>query len=140
MKKTKPQGVLKSMLARIDGQSLAKTRKRMLIAMKIDTALHEKGLTQKQFAQKMGKTESEISDWLSGNRNFTSDTLMDIEQALDINLLNTTRSHSVVVPESGIAYRFHAEKIVVLKVENSQWFQPEVSGHKQYVGSNLLVD
>ena len=38
----------------------------------------------------MGRTESEISDWLSGNRNFTIDTLFDIGQALSVTFLSET--------------------------------------------------
>lgn len=82
--KIKPKGVLGSMLNNVDKQSLSRTRNRMLLAMKIESAMREKGLTQKQFAKIMGKTESEISDWLSGNRNFTSDTLLDMEHAVNI--------------------------------------------------------
>lgn len=84
MLKIKPKGILGSMLNHVDKQSLVRTRNRMLLAMKIDGTLCEKGLTQKQFAKIMGKTESEISDWLSGNQNFTSDTLLYMEHALNI--------------------------------------------------------
>ena len=56
--KTKPKGVLGSLLANVDEQSLAKTRNRMLLAMKIEAVMHEERLTQKQLAKKMGKTES----------------------------------------------------------------------------------
>lgn len=47
MLKIKPKGVLGSMLNNVDKQSLARTRNRMLLAMKIDGTLCEKGLTQK---------------------------------------------------------------------------------------------
>ena len=70
-------------------ESLAKTRNRMLIASKIGIAMKSNGLTQKEFAAMMGKTESEISDWLSGDRNFTIDTLTSIEIALKVNLLDS---------------------------------------------------
>ena len=33
------------------------------------------GLTQKELAEKLGKRPSEISEWLTGNHNFTDDTL-----------------------------------------------------------------
>lgn len=70
--------------------SLARTRNRMLIGTKIYIAIKNKGLTQKQFAAMMGKTESEISDWISGDRNFTIDTMTDIERALGIRLIDSS--------------------------------------------------
>lgn len=98
MNKKKATGVLGAMLAANDSRSLERTRNRMLLAMKIETAMREKGLSQKQFALLMGKSESEISDWLSGDRNFTVDTLTDIGQELGINLLNTYSCKTRSVP------------------------------------------
>ena len=37
----------------------------------------------------MGKTESEVSEWLSGDRNFTLDTLTEIEHTLGVSLVDT---------------------------------------------------
>lgn len=89
MKTKKAAGVLGRMLANIDELSLAKTRNRMLIAAKIADAMHNNKMNQKQFALKMGKTESEISEWLSGDRNFTVDTLTEIGHVLGISLFDT---------------------------------------------------
>ena len=77
------------MLANMDELSLAKTRNRMMMAAKIADAMRSNGMNQKQLAQKMGKTESEVSDWLSGDRNFTLDTLTEIEHTLNVSLINT---------------------------------------------------
>lgn len=92
MKTKKATGVLGRMLANIDELSLAKTRNRMLIAAKIADAMHSNKMNQKQLAQKMGKTESEISEWLSGDRNFTVDTLTEIGHILGVSLFNTNTS------------------------------------------------
>lgn len=88
MKTKKATGVLGRMLSNIDELSLAKTRNRMLIAAKIADAMRSNRMNQKQFAQRMGKTESEISEWLSGERSFTVDTLTEIENVLGISLFN----------------------------------------------------
>ena len=48
------------------------------IADKIDVILKKKGMTQKEFAKKMGKTEAEVSRWLSGTHNFTIGTIAKI--------------------------------------------------------------
>ena len=88
--KRKTTGVLGRMIAEVDPVKLAKTRNRMVVAAKIADAMKAKNLNQKQFAKLMGRTESEISDWLSGDRNFTIDTLFDISQALGVTFLNET--------------------------------------------------
>ena len=45
-------------------------------------------MTQKELAEKLGKRPSEISKWLTGNHNFTHDTLFDIQTILNIRLLD----------------------------------------------------
>lgn len=90
MIKRKATGVLADILANRDAGSLARTRNRMFLAIRIANGIQAKGWTQKQFALEMGKTESEVSEWLSGNRNFTVDTMTDIERCLGIRLLDTS--------------------------------------------------
>lgn len=62
---------------------------KFLIAYKITTALKHKGWKKQDLAQKLMRTSSEISKWVSGKHNFTIDTLHEIEECLGINLLNT---------------------------------------------------
>lgn len=83
-------GVLKELLANINEKELAKTRKRMMLAAKIEEAMKRCGYNQTQLAHLMKKSPTVISEWLSGNRNFTTDTLVDIEEALGIRLLDTS--------------------------------------------------
>lgn len=59
------------------------------ISDKIDARLKELGISQKEFAKQIGKTEAEVSRWLSGTHNFTLKTLANISSALDITLINT---------------------------------------------------
>jgi transcriptional regulator with XRE-family HTH domain len=92
--KRKATGVLGRMISEVDPVKLAKTRNRMIVAAKIADAMKAKNLNQKQFAKLMGRTESEISDWLSGDRNFTIDTLFDIGQALGISFLSESIQYS----------------------------------------------
>jgi transcriptional regulator with XRE-family HTH domain len=96
MNKRNATGTLGKMLKEVDPVKLAKTRNRMLVAAKIADAMKAKHLNQKQFAKMMGRTESEISDWLSGDRNFTIDTLFDIGQALGISFLSETLQYTTV--------------------------------------------
>lgn len=66
--------------------------KRMDLAARIDKAIKMKGWIQKQFADAMHKKPSETSRWLGGTHNFTTDTLWQIEQVLDIQLLTTAEA------------------------------------------------
>ena len=52
------------------------------IADKIDALLKAKGMSQKEFAHLMSKTEPEVSRWLGGTHNFTLRTLAKISVVL----------------------------------------------------------
>lgn len=45
--------------------------------------LKKKGITQKEFAKILGKTETEVCHWLSGTHNFTLETICKISIALN---------------------------------------------------------
>ena len=57
------------------------------IANRIYTILEAKGLSQKEFAHLVGKTETEVSRWLSGTHNLTVSTLAKISAALGEDIL-----------------------------------------------------
>lgn len=86
----KPSASLTRIINTIDEDKLRRTRDRMLVANKIADALNAKGISQKKFSEMTGRSESEVSEWLSGDRNFTIDTLSDIQKYLGIDLLNTS--------------------------------------------------
>ena len=69
----------------------------MAIATRIVRILEEKGLKQKDLAQMLGKTELEISKWLSGTHNFTLRSLAKIESVLGESLFAVESSQSVLV-------------------------------------------
>ena len=48
------------------------------IANRIYDILEKKNMTQKEFARQLGKTETEVSRWLSGTHNLTMATLCKI--------------------------------------------------------------
>lgn len=52
------------------------------IANRIYNILEAKGLSQRDFARLMGKSENEVSRWLSGTHNLTMATLCKISLAL----------------------------------------------------------
>lgn len=57
------------------------------LADKIYTVLKEKHISQKELANRMGKTEAEVSRWLGGTHNFTLRTIAKISNALGSNLI-----------------------------------------------------
>ena len=71
-------------------------RKSVALSFKIVDRIHEileeKGLKQKDLAERLGKNEAEISKWMRGTHNFTIDTLVSIELALDAPILEVCRS------------------------------------------------
>lgn len=52
------------------------------IANRIYEILEAKGMTQKELAHRLGKTETEVSRWLSGTHNLTLSTVCKISTAL----------------------------------------------------------
>lgn len=59
----------------------------MAISDAIASILSKRGLSQKDFAKMMGKTETEVSRWLAGRHNFTLATLAKISTVLKENLI-----------------------------------------------------
>lgn len=55
----------------------------MDISDRIASILKRRGLSQKDFAKLMGKTEAEVSRWLGGTHNFTLSTLAKISTSLN---------------------------------------------------------
>ncbi len=68
----------------------------MAIATRIIHILEEKGIKQKDLAQMLGKTEPEISKWLSGTHNFTLRSLAKIESVLGESLFAVESSQSIL--------------------------------------------
>lgn len=59
----------------------------MDISDRIDAILKQRGMTQRQFAKIMGRSEAEVSRWLAGRHNFTLATLAKISTLLGEDLL-----------------------------------------------------
>ena len=67
------------------------TRERVALSFQIVDRIHEilvqRNLRQKDLAQMLGKSEAEISKWMRGTHNFTIDTVVAIEEALQAPVL-----------------------------------------------------
>ena len=78
-------------------EELEKTEKRMLLAAQIEDAMKGKGWKAKDLAKAIGKSPSEISKWLSGTHNFTSDTLFDLEKVLETSIFNRNKGEDTII-------------------------------------------
>ncbi len=58
------------------------------IANNIYKILEERNLSQKDFAKMVGKTETEVSRWLSGTHNLTIATIAKISVALGVDVIS----------------------------------------------------
>ena len=105
MTKRKPSASLTRIMDGIDEDKLRRTRNRMLVAVRIADTLKAKGISQKRFAEMSGRSESEISEWLSGDRNFTIDTLSDIKKYLGLDLLNIPTMRTVIVSKEAASIK-----------------------------------
>jgi ribosome-binding protein aMBF1 (putative translation factor) len=71
-----------------DPKQTERVKKRMKLAAKIEDGIKAKRWKKKDLAEALNKQPSEITKWLSGTHNFTTDTLFEIEDILDINLIS----------------------------------------------------
>ena len=60
------------------------------IAERLDAILKEKGITQHKLALRLKKRDSEVSKWLTGRHNFTTNTIARIELAIGEKLIRIT--------------------------------------------------
>lgn len=72
-------------------------RQKVNLSFQIVDRIHDiltmKGLKQKDLANMLGKSEAEISKWMRGTHNFTLDTIMNIEDVLNEQILVVYSNH-----------------------------------------------
>ena len=61
------------------------------IVDRIDTLLKEKGMTQRELAEALGKNEAEVSRWMRGTHNFTIRTLAKISNVLGVPIVSISQ-------------------------------------------------
>lgn len=62
------------------------------IANRIFALMDERGMKQRDLAKALGKTETEVSRWLSGTHNLTIATIAKIAVVLGDNIITTTHT------------------------------------------------
>lgn len=58
------------------------------IVVRVNHLIKERGFSQKKLAEKLDKSPSEISKWLSGSHNFTLQSISKLEAELGAPILN----------------------------------------------------
>ncbi len=66
------------------------------IVDRIHDILVQKNMKQKDLAFLLGKKEAEISKWMRGTHNFTIETLVSIEEALQTPIVEVCHSEELV--------------------------------------------
>ena len=102
MKKKKEynEDLIREVLSEITEEELGKAELKMALSVKIMNAIEARDMNKSEFAKSLNKSPSEISKWLSGTHNFTVETLYEIEQALNINLIDReVKSRTIVEME-----------------------------------------
>ncbi len=57
------------------------------VADRIFNLMKEAGMTQKEFAKRIGKSESEASVWMTGRHNFTLKTLSKVSSVFGVDIV-----------------------------------------------------
>lgn len=66
--------------------------RKMLLAAKIYDTLQVQKMTNRSFAERLNISPPLVTKWLSGQHNFTVDTLLKIERILGIELLYSEKT------------------------------------------------
>ena len=97
------------------------------ISDKIFELLKEKGMSQKEFAQKTGIAESSISDWKKKHTNPVSDKILIICEVLEVSPyeLLSGAEHTGVRSRENNMYVFSKDTEIGLLIESYQELNPE---------------
>ncbi len=74
-------------LARTPDETKQEVSKNVAIAVRIIKTLRAQGKTRRDLARLLGKSESEITRWLSGFHNLELKTIYKIEKALGVDII-----------------------------------------------------
>ena len=117
-----------------------------IAAEQIKKALEDRRLSNKQFAELMGRNPSEVSKWLSGKHNFTIALLQEISEVLKsditgVSLVNgyENNSYANMLTESGVSYRASNELYFKIRKRSEEL---GISGQKyieQLVNEDILA-
>jgi transcriptional regulator with XRE-family HTH domain len=79
--------LLLDLLEEVTPLEMEQTNVKMQLAANIEDLIRSKGWSKTRFASELGKSQPEISKWLSGAHNFTIDTLTHISMVLGVDII-----------------------------------------------------
>lgn len=106
--------IIAAALAAIPAENTRFVDKNLDISEQVHTLLEQKGITQKQFAQMLGKNESEVSKWLSGLHNLTLKSIAKMEAVLGEDI--------IITPQQA---QTHYAPTVTVRMELPPWMELE---------------
>jgi transcriptional regulator with XRE-family HTH domain len=122
-------------------------RRSMSTASLIADILANRGISQKEFAKKLGKKESEISKWLRGTHNFTFKTIGKIEDVLGVSLMYTADEAQqkiyipVVILEGEQSFlHYPVEKYKYTDVKKGKTFEIQVTSISSSQTNTIKLD
>lgn len=83
----KQNDILQQIRAEMDPVMKKRMEFSVEIANRVFSLLEEKGMSQKDLARKMSKTETEVSRWLSGMHNLTLGSIAKLSIALEKDII-----------------------------------------------------
>ena len=91
--------IIEEILNSIPPVEREKTKSRMIIAARIDDYMIQAGLSKMELSRRLNKRPSEITRWLSGTHNFTTDTLTEIAFELNVTIADLHKSKAELVKQ-----------------------------------------
>lgn len=79
--------ILQRSISNLSKESIEHSRLAFDVSDRIAYILRQKGMTQKDLANGLGKSEAEVSKWLGGTQNFTLKTIAHIQAFLGERLI-----------------------------------------------------
>lgn len=103
-------------------------KKSAQIAIKINRALRDKKMSQKDLADKLNVSAQQVNKILKGRENLTLETISKLEGALDLELISILRANEVVIKRS-----IHFKSSMVHKIAEMEFQRREVTkSHQVY--------
>ncbi len=101
---------LQSLIDEIPPLEAKRVSSKMKIAARIDDARRNLGWNRQKLATELGQSPSVITKWLSGTHNFTVNTIVEIEEIMNIKLL----SLEVKQQNQVVKYKVHVNNPMVV--------------------------
>jgi len=113
---------LQELLDEVTPLEMEQTKVKMQLSARIEDFMRAKGWNKSQFAEKVGKNPSEITKWLSGTQNFTTDVLTEIASALGVELtaLFGKKQFQVIYRTEIVVKSVVTQPIIFMKTPMSQ--------------------